>query len=242
MAVTHEPLNVIYGLKLKDELYPVRYVGLTSRGASVRFKEHCLKALTAETPLYRWIRKHGHDKIECVILDVVEDPELLDAREIHWINELGTFIGENNLGFNLTRGGTGLEGYDLSYQLSLAELKDEASGLLREMDEMLQEWQTGPQDHAAHALLAEKIENWYSQPASGVSISLEHFASLESAKKCSTCRLPAKVLSQVEQARTREAPIPFTVVSRWLEIEGFQINPLTIPNHFRQMHHIRVTV
>lgn len=240
MAVT-EPLNVIYGLKLKDESYPIRYVGLTSRGASIRFKEHCTLAVTGETPLYRWIRKHGYDQVECVIIDELGDPEHLDEREIYWINQLSTFAGDGHGGFNLTRGGTGFTGYDIGYQLASAERLAEADSIMRELDELVSRWQEQAPPSEELDQLTERISAWYAPPTSGTHISLEHYASVENAKKCTTCRLPASVLAQIETARASEHPLSFTVISRWLEIEGYSISALTLPNHWRSFHHIRVT-
>jgi hypothetical protein len=236
-----EPLNVIYGLKLRDETYPIRYVGLTSRGASVRFKEHCTLALRGETPLYRWIRKHGYDNVECVIIDEVSDPEALDEREIYWINQLSTFAGDGHGGFNLTRGGTGFTGYDIGYQLASAERLAEADSILQELDQLVDSWRQQTVEPAELDRLTERIAAWYSDPGGGTHMSLEHYYSVENAKKCTTCRLPPPVLAQIEAGRAAEAPIPFTVISRWLEVEGYSISPLSLPNHWRAFHHIRVT-
>lgn len=233
---TDEPLNVIYGLKLKDEAYPIRYVGLTSRGAKVRFREHRSAAANLETPLYRWIRKHGVDAIECVIIEEVSDSEELDAREIHWIKELATFIGEGHGGFNLTHGGTGVTGYDVSYALADSSEREELS---EQLEAMLAEWRNEPRDTESFHALVMRIVDWYREPAAGESVTLEHFASLESSRRCSTCRLPAELLQQVEDARERENPIPFAVISRWLHHEGYEIGPLSLPNHWRRFHHVR---
>jgi hypothetical protein len=122
-TLPQEPLNVIYGLKLVGDEQPVRYVGLTSVGASVRFTGHLqqagktLNGRERVYPLYHWLAKHAGD-VECVVIEELSSPDELNEREIFWIAELGTFIDEG-LGFNLTRGGGGIQGYTWSEESKL---------------------------------------------------------------------------------------------------------------------------
>ncbi|UOE45984.1 GIY-YIG nuclease family protein [Agromyces larvae] len=104
-----EPKTVIYGLYHVDDPERIRYVGQTLNGAASRFKQHLSSATQARrinTPVYRWIRKHGVDAIRCRVLEAVDDASLLDEREVFWVRELGTFRGE--YGLNMSAGGGSL--------------------------------------------------------------------------------------------------------------------------------------
>jgi len=106
---------VVYGLKCR--CHPgsgVRYVGQTSVGLDVRFSEHIKNSKKPPTdrigglPVYRWIRKHGVDNIESVVLEDCIAHDNLDVREEWWIAKLNTFVPN---GLNMTRGGGGKRGY-----------------------------------------------------------------------------------------------------------------------------------
>src|SRR5690606_32585786 len=53
-------------------------------------------------------RHHGLDNIRGLVLERVESPAGLDAREIFWVRKLRTKTSENQGGLNSTAGGTGL--------------------------------------------------------------------------------------------------------------------------------------
>lgn len=55
--------------------------------------------------------------------------------------------------------------------------------------------------------------------------------------KCKTCQLPTDLVDQIEEARRQDNPVSFTVISAWLQTQGHDLNPLTIPNHFKGRHH-----
>ena len=102
---TPEPLSLIYGLKLKGEDQSVRYVGQTTRGATKRLKEHCAIVNTSIRPVSCWIRKHGPESVEIIVLEICEDVEKLDELENVWIIKLNTLIDLENNGLNCTLGG-----------------------------------------------------------------------------------------------------------------------------------------
>lgn len=83
-----EHLWVVYGVRLKhDDEY--RYIGLTRKGASVRFADHLKysKKLTETTPFMCWLRKHGQDKVTYDVIEECEpgDEITLNFREQFWI-------------------------------------------------------------------------------------------------------------------------------------------------------------
>jgi group I intron endonuclease len=99
----------IYGLRVKGTT-EIRYVG-QSRDLYSRYGDHrreCLKDYSRNIPVYKWMRKHGPEKIEMVLIELVE-PSRLNEREIYWIDMLGTLIGSGR-GLNCTVGGDSFPG------------------------------------------------------------------------------------------------------------------------------------
>lgn len=111
-------MGTIYGLYCICHPKEIRYVGQTSRSMKERFRSY--KTACAQNkpwPVIHWMRKHGVGNIRW---DVLETPEndLLNEREIWWINELDTFKGRR--GLNATEGGGGLRGWKISPEQSSA--------------------------------------------------------------------------------------------------------------------------
>lgn len=104
-TVTEEAKYVIYGLKCTCcPLRGIRYVGLTTRGISMRLADHRSTAASGmNRPVYSWMRKHGPRNIVAQVLEEHDDIELLKAAEIRLIEEMGTHISAG--GTNLGRGG-----------------------------------------------------------------------------------------------------------------------------------------
>lgn len=102
-------VGVIYGIRLVDS-DPYRYVGLTTKSAEGRFREHSKQAAAGKkTPFYDWLRKVT---VQAAIVDVLEEVRTtmadLGAAEIRWIAEFRA-LGVPLL--NLTDGGLGPQGY-----------------------------------------------------------------------------------------------------------------------------------
>ena len=74
-----------------------------------RFKEHKRRALFADASkefdkvLYKAIRKYGIENFKFEVLEIVDDVDLLDSREIFWISYYNTY----KCGYNQTIGGDG---------------------------------------------------------------------------------------------------------------------------------------
>lgn len=81
------------------------YIGQTTRTAEIRWKEHKknIQALKHRLPLYKAMDKYGIDSFVIEVLEECDD-ELLNEREIYWIQKLNSF-GEQ--GYNCTIGGQG---------------------------------------------------------------------------------------------------------------------------------------
>ena len=87
------------------------YVGKTEFSLEKRFKEHCRdrnKESFKKRPLYRAMNKYG---IEHFHIELIEETDMPEEREMYWIKKLNTY--EN--GYNATIGGDGkrLLDYDL---------------------------------------------------------------------------------------------------------------------------------
>jgi len=94
----------IYGLHLKESTR-IRYVGQTVN-PSLRLTRHKTDALHdsrhAHFPVYRWIRKHGPNRIQMTILEVTSLDEV-DKAERAWIAK---FRQEGTRLLNISEGGS----------------------------------------------------------------------------------------------------------------------------------------
>jgi NUMOD3 motif len=96
--------GVIYGVRLRSEVV-YRYVGLTTKSAKVRLRQHVKGARSGRrTPFYDWLRKHDGDDIVADQLDRVEGLTELGQAEIVWIESLRR---EGHPLLNLSHGGLG---------------------------------------------------------------------------------------------------------------------------------------
>lgn len=77
--------GVIYAVRLRSS-YDYRYVGLTTKTADVRLRQH-LKIAAGErkTPFYDWLRKQDRAEVIADTLDWVEGLDDLGRAEITWI-------------------------------------------------------------------------------------------------------------------------------------------------------------
>lgn len=102
------PVGVIYGIRLRES-DEYRYVGLTTKPASRRFRQHLRNAQDGKkTPFCDWLRKHDEDSVTFDVLDVVvSDLDELGTSEIEWIDFLRT-RGDRLL--NISDGGLGPRG------------------------------------------------------------------------------------------------------------------------------------
>lgn len=90
---------------ITNQVNQKKYVGLTIRSLSVRFKQHKSdRNKYPNIPLYKAFNKYGVENFSISLLEEV-DNSMLSEREIYWIDKLGTFISKN--GYNATLGGQG---------------------------------------------------------------------------------------------------------------------------------------
>lgn len=96
--------GVIYGVRLRTE-YDYRYIGLTTKSAHVRLRQHFKEAGAGrKTPFYDWLRKQNRDDVIADVLDWVCGLDRLGRAEIDWIAYLRR---EGQPLLNLADGGLG---------------------------------------------------------------------------------------------------------------------------------------
>lgn len=94
------------------------YIGKTEFSIEKRFKEHCRdrnKRNLENRPLYRAMNKYG---IEHFHIELIEETEYPEEREVYWIEQKGSFKN----GYNATLGGDGKKYID--YDLVIATYKE----------------------------------------------------------------------------------------------------------------------
>lgn len=86
--------NSIYVLECTQCTTRNLYVGQTLRPVRERLSGHRAMWQTKNMPLYRHLKRpnHNFDKLKLTVLETVEDPSQLDAREVHWIKTLDTVL------------------------------------------------------------------------------------------------------------------------------------------------------
>jgi hypothetical protein len=81
-----------------------KYIGITSKTAQERFKEHCNPA-NNKNACQNAIVKYGKENVVITVLSTVDNWELLCLAEIEAIEKFNSHISKN--GYNLTIGGEG---------------------------------------------------------------------------------------------------------------------------------------
>lgn len=97
-------MPIIY--KIINSVNSKVYVGQTRHKPRIRWTAHVRHSrIGKDTPLYRAMRLHGTSSFSMEVIETVDDPKKLDAREIFWITELKTHGSLG--GYNATWGGNG---------------------------------------------------------------------------------------------------------------------------------------
>lgn len=76
------------------------YIGKTSKTLQERFQRHCYNHQKQKTHLYNAMRKYGVDKFNIEIIEILEETNSANEREIYWIETLKPH-------YNMTIGGDG---------------------------------------------------------------------------------------------------------------------------------------
>ena len=114
--MTGEPLTggLIYGIRLRSEVV-YRYVGLTTKTAQVRLRQHFkVAAAGRKTPFYDWLRKQDRDNVIAVPLDWADGLDELGEAEMAWIVLLRQ---EGHSLLNLADGGLGPTGVEWTAEM-----------------------------------------------------------------------------------------------------------------------------
>ena len=100
-------------MQLYQLLFPngKSYIGITSKTANVRFKEHCFPS-KKRNAFQHAIHVYGAENVILLVLGTVDNWELLCLSEIEAIEKFNTFYKNGN-GYNLTLGGEGVLAIDI---------------------------------------------------------------------------------------------------------------------------------
>lgn len=104
-----------YVYKITNDINGKIYIGKTYNSIEKRFQEHCrerLKSKSEQRPLYSAMNKYG---IEHFHVELIEETDSPEEREIYWIEWYGSFKN----GYNATKGGDGKPYVDKDIILSL---------------------------------------------------------------------------------------------------------------------------
>lgn len=92
-------------------------------GQTVNFRRritaHIKDCRVLDTILYRSFNKYNLLNHKLEIIEILNDKELLDEREIYWIDFYQSYY-KNSSGMNLTQGGKGVKGREMSEKARLA--------------------------------------------------------------------------------------------------------------------------
>ena len=109
----------VYNITNKDGM--VVYVGVTktSKGYQQRFWEHCYEALHSSRKglLHQAMFDEGVDNFHVHLMFQDVPAEEASDYEIHWIAEYKTYYKDNPFGYNMTRGGHGVIGYEFTEEV-----------------------------------------------------------------------------------------------------------------------------
>lgn len=107
-----------YIYQIVNDINQKIYVGKTEFSIEKRFKEHCKDAFknrNEKRPLYAAMQKYGIEHFHIELLEETDNPE---EREIYWIEKLDTYFS----GYNATLGGDGKKLLD--YNKIIEKLKE----------------------------------------------------------------------------------------------------------------------
>lgn len=113
-----------YIYKIVNKVNGKSYVGQTIHDIKTRFRNHKHASLTQNTYLYKAMRKYGYDNFTIEEIDVANNLDELNNKEIYWIKQLNTKVPN---GYNIVDGGGGIKGYHHTETTKLL-LKEKSTG------------------------------------------------------------------------------------------------------------------
>lgn len=117
MAAELSTGGLVYGVRLRSES-SYRYVGLTTKTAKVRLRQHWKQAASGrKTPFYDWLRKQDRDDVVVDQLDWADELDELGEAESAWIALLRR---EGHPLLNLAAGGLGPTGVEWTVEMRQA--------------------------------------------------------------------------------------------------------------------------
>lgn len=100
------------------------YIGKTTKEPSKRFKAHCTSAASgSQLLIHNALRKYGVENFKFEVIFNSFQASDLDFYECHFIGEYQSFVNEGRNGYNMTKGGEGLDP-DTARQLAKQKLAE----------------------------------------------------------------------------------------------------------------------
>lgn len=186
------PANTQIIYKITNTINNKIYIGQTIKTLDKRWSSHCYDAIHMPyiNKFYNAIRKYGIEVWNREVIEEVNDVDLLDEREIFWINYYDTFRN----GYNSTTGG---ERRKIISEESRRKISEKHTGkkLSETHRQNISKGNKGKKDLpevrerkrlAAIRREEEKRKTGYVSPMKGTTFTLEHKEKLSMARKGKT--------------------------------------------------------
>lgn len=106
--------NEIY--KITNKVNGKIYIGLTTKGSGVRYRQHWNESRIGEpAPIHNAMRKYGEDNFIVEIIDFAETVNELKEKEKYYIAKYNAT--DKSIGYNVSLGGDGNMGYTHSEEI-----------------------------------------------------------------------------------------------------------------------------
>lgn len=106
--------NEIY--KITNNVNGKIYIGLTTKGSGVRYRQHWNESRIGEpAPIHKAMRKYGEENFTVEILDFAETVDELKEKEKYYIAKYNAT--DKSIGYNISLGGDGNFGYTHSEEI-----------------------------------------------------------------------------------------------------------------------------
>lgn len=109
--------------KIVNDINNKIYIGQTTETLEKRFSRHTGYQINYPDKIHRAIKKYGKEHFSIALVEEVESQEILNERELYWIDELDTIKN----GYNTNHSGKKCGGDTLSKHKNKKEISDKIS-------------------------------------------------------------------------------------------------------------------
>jgi group I intron endonuclease len=180
------------------------YIGQTIFNLEKRWKQHTQE--TPNTHFHKAIHKYGVECWSLEILENVENINLLNEREIYWIEYYDTFKN----GYNLTIGGDGMKNYKHSTE-TIEKMRQTKLGktFTDKHKHNLRQAKLGKHLSTAHKENIKQAKLGEKNPMFGIDITKEHRNKLSEAKKGNKHNNYGKHTSEETKEKIRQGMLAY---------------------------------